>query len=448
MDGIRPQNRVILLGCLLLLTASCEKSEPPRPSVVLITLDTTRADRLQCYGHPAPTSPNLDRFAADGTLYTHAYSTSSWTLPAHASLFTGKFTSSHGARYDPNGPLILSAGIEGRESLDNYRANGLATHETTLADILSDAGYATGAVVAGPWMKQVFGLSQGFAHYDDDDIPTVSGRLAADVTDRALAWLEPRRDRPFFLFLNYYDPHGPYEPPPEFLEPIIRAMPTDRPPDPAEKIGALYDGEIRFMDHHLGRLLEQLRQWDLYDQSWIIITSDHGELLGEHGRLSHGKTLTQQEIRIPLLVKEPGADGGRTTDTPAQLTDVLPVLLRGLRLASPEGIQGAPPEQRMHPIVAEVYPLEHRSKWGSWRVLLQGDHKFSWNSKGEHQLVDLKADPLEQVNLMQQQPDLAKTMMTALLGYLASLPKSAGGGTEQTLDAETMEALKQLGYLR
>ena len=143
------------------------------PNILLITLDTTRYDRLSCHGYSLPTSPNLDALAAESVLYTRAYSTSSWTLPAHASLFTGKFVTSHGARKDPTGPLRLSSGIQGNKDWDNVRARGLSVEETTFAQILKRTGYDTGAVVAGPWMKKVFGLDRGFDQYDDDGIKKI-----------------------------------------------------------------------------------------------------------------------------------------------------------------------------------------------------------------------------------------------------------------------------------
>ena len=149
---------------LALAASGCEALFGGRPNVVLITLDTTRADHLGCYGYERATSPNLDRLAEASIVYTHMIATSSWTLPAHATLFTGKFTSSHGARYDPEGPLVLSDAIEGPWSI--YRARGLGEEGRTLAQVLQEAGYATGAVVGGPWMKRVFGLDRGFDFYE------------------------------------------------------------------------------------------------------------------------------------------------------------------------------------------------------------------------------------------------------------------------------------------
>ena len=158
--------------------------DPARPPIVLITLDTTRSDRLGCYGYSLPTSPQLDRLCEDATRYDAAYSTTSWTLPAHASLFTGEYTYSHGVRYDTDGPLVLSDAIDHR-SAARYRARGLDADKPTLARRLSDAGYATAGFVGGPWMKRVFGLESGFDHWDDAGIDEENGRRAAALTDAA-----------------------------------------------------------------------------------------------------------------------------------------------------------------------------------------------------------------------------------------------------------------------
>lgn len=195
----------LLVPLLALAVAGC--SGPDGPSILLVTLDTTRADHLSGYGYPKPTSPRLDLLAEDGTRYTRAYAVTSWTLPSHASLFTGKFPSAHGAKYDANGNLKLSQGIGG--PWEAYRAQGLSYEETTLADILAQQGYATGAVVAGPWLKRTFGLSKGFEVYDDAnfvdsaDRGQLAGRPGEDVSRAAIEFIDDNAGDPFFLFLNY-----------------------------------------------------------------------------------------------------------------------------------------------------------------------------------------------------------------------------------------------------
>lgn len=198
-----------------LLLGGCARRSR-RPPVILITLDTTRADHLSCYGYDRHTSPNLDWLADESVLYERAVAPSSWTLPSHAALFTGRFTACHGSRYDPEGPLRLDRAIEAPDSWEVFRARGLSPEVPTLAQLLRQAGYATGAAVAGPWLKRIFGLNKGFDYYDDSSISSVSGRLAPEVTRSAVRWIDGRGQEPFFLFLNYYDPHRPYTPPERF----------------------------------------------------------------------------------------------------------------------------------------------------------------------------------------------------------------------------------------
>ena len=318
---------LVALGAVV----ACSPAGGP-PNLLLVTLDTTRADHLGPYGYPRPTTPRLDALARDAVLYTRAVSTSSWTLPAHASLFTGRFPWSHGARYDPEGPLVLADAIEAPRAI---RARGLSPGAETLAGRLAAAGYDTAAVVGGPWMLRSFGLAEGFAHYDDDGITEYRGRRAEDVARGARAWLADWHDsgdgRPFFLFLNFFDPHFPYDPPP----PHDRAfLPPDVEPDSRRRAQwkALYDGEIRYVDEQLGSVLDLLEERDLYDDTWIVVTADHGELFGEHGEWGHGGHLYQELVAIPLLVKPADARGaGREEASRVQVQQ----LFRAVQLAAP-----------------------------------------------------------------------------------------------------------------
>lgn len=434
------------------LTGACGTA--PRPDIVLITLDTTRADRLGCYGYGGETTPNLDRLAAEAVVYQRAYSTTSWTFPAHASLFTGKFTASHGARYHPEGSLLLTNVVSGPERWRQFRVRGLGRGQRTLAAILSDAGYSTGAVVGGPWLKRVMGLDDGFDHYDDDGTASTNGRPASEVTDRALDWIARDTPSPFFLFVNYFDPHEPLKAPPEF----IREPPAGGKSNaPTDRRSQLYDAEIRFMDHHIGRLLRGLRRLDRYERCWIIIAADHGELLGEHGLIGHGNTLNEEIVHIPLIVKYPSGQGPTgTDDSPVQLVDVFATILDGLGLAIPPGVQGNPLDSVRHPVIAEFFPLEfmHRAfrnsteEWrGDVRMLHRGDYKFVWSSLGRNQLFDLSVDPKEGRNLAEERADVAASMEAELMSYLATLPKPGPDGAPRRVDPETEEALRDLGYL-
>ena len=435
-----------------LWVAGCsEKRQGKRPNVLLITLDTTRADHLSCYGYFRQTSPNLDKLAAESVLYTRAIATSSWTLPSHASLFTGKFTSSHGARYDENGPLFLASAVS--TASKNYRARGLGPDELTLAGILKESGYATGAVVAGPWMKRVFGLDKGFDFYDDSKISTINGKSANLVTASAVNWIKTVRSKEFFLFLNYFDPHAPYMPPQAALQMFLPNEPRSKnspmPSGSPERTRARYDAEILYMDHQIGRLLDKLKAYKLYESTLIIVTADHGELLGEHGRHGHGQHLWQEELHVPLFVKYPSKEvAAISKDDRAQLTDVLPMVCKRLGLSTPNGIQGGLPPETGHPVIAEVYPLSKLSREGDWRAIFDGDLKFLWNSKGNHQLFDLGDDPAEKNNLIKRQPARAEKMLVRLKNYVAKLPSPGPAAPVQQLDEHTKKALKSLGYVK
>ena len=442
----------VVAALVIALTGACGSA--PRPDIVLITLDTTRADRLGCYGYGGETTPNLDRFAKEAVVYTRAYSTTSWTFPAHASLFTGKFTASHGMRYDPEGSLSFTSAVPGPERWNKIRVHGLGQGERTLAAILSEAGYSTGAVVAGPWLKRVMGLDDGFGHYDDDGIASINGRPAPQVTDRALAWIAENADPSLFLFLNYFDPHRPLKAHRKFIRELPAGGGSKAPKDERSQ---LYDAEIRFMDHHLGRLFQGLRRLDRYERSWIIVTADHGELLGEHGLIGHGNTLHEEVVHVPLIVKYPSGESPTgTDDSEVQLVDVFATILDRLELAVPPGVQGNPLNEVRHPVIAELFPLyfmrralrKSTEEWrGDVRTLRRGDYKFVWSSLGRHQLFDLSADPQESENLVEERMDVAASMQAELRDYLATLPKPGPDSAPRQVDPETEEALRNLGYL-
>ena len=419
---------LLLAGTALALGLCRYRGRLERPNVVLVTLDTTRRDRLGCYGYSRPTSPHLDAFAERSVVFERAVAASSWTLPSHASIFTGMFPSSHGADYDPEGPLRLTQAIEGPEEWAGYRASGLSPSETTLALLLREQGYQTGAVVGGPWMKRIFGLDRGFETYDDEDIGDVNGRLASEVSTAALEFLETT-ESPFFLFLNYFDPHGPYEAPAPFGGSFLGEEPSDR-----------YDEEILYMDHHFGRLLDGMKRNGIFDGSMILVTADHGELLGEHGKMGHGASLFEEEIHVPFLVKYPGDEvAPARSGEPVHHVDVLPLVLERLGL-SPSG-------RSRQPLLAEVKPLAFMSPEGSWRALYLGRHKLLWNSLGNHALYDLAEDPGERNDLSRIDPPRTTEAIRLLDKVLSSLPPPGEPGPPTSLDEETLKALRNLGYV-
>jgi len=441
-------------------TVGCSRG-PDAPSILLVTLDTTRADHLGCYGYDKPTTPHIDRLAADGTRFTRAYAVTSWTLPSHASLFTGKYPSAHGAMYAADGKLRLSQGIGG--PWDNYGANPMSYEETTLAEALGKAGYATGAAVAGPWLKRVFGLGKGFDVYDDanfvgsERLGQLFGRPGEDVSRAAIEFIDDNKGDAFFLFLNYYDPHQPLTPPDEYARRFwSESLPRQGTPEYARFQLAMYDAAIQYTDYHLGRVIEHLKELGLYEDMWIIVTADHGELYGENDTWGHGDSLSEPEINIPLIIKEPGADRPRRIDdTPVQQTDILPLLLTRLGLPVPANVQGQPIPRVDHPIFAEVYPLPHMNEGGKkgprqlgdFRTLIEGRYKYVWSSRGNHALYDLELDPLERENLLALQGEVAERMLSTMESFMASFPEPGEVGDVGEVDAETLEQLEDMGYI-
>ena len=431
-----------VFACLAATALTCKA--PPRTSLLLVTLDTTRRDHLGVYGYGRPTSPALDRFASRARVYTAALSTSSWTLPAHASLFTGLLPSSHGANWDPKGPLALADAVGDKEK-GAYRASPLGSDIPTLAEILSDAGYRTGAIVGGPWLARIFGLGRGFEHYDDGGTRALEGERGDRVTARALDWLAQDDDRPFFLFLNYFDPHEPYSDPNGYK---LRYQKEIGPSaDYQARARAAYDGEINFMDVQLGMLFDRMEEQGLFERTLVVITADHGELLGEHGIYGHNRFLYEELLRIPLLVRIPGAEPQRI-DTPIQLTDVFALVLSILKLPVPEGIQGRADPRQRGPIFAEVQPLAFQSAAGSRYAIFDGDYKLVSTAKGA-QLFDVADDPGESRDLAAAEPERAAAMKASLDALLRSLPRPTvdHDRSVEPVDEDTRRALKELGYV-
>ncbi|RIK99157.1 MAG: hypothetical protein DCC71_20530 [Proteobacteria bacterium] len=440
------------LACALAL-AGCRPAEPiARPNVLLITLDTTRADRLGVYGYERPTSPHLDALAAEGAHWERAYSTSTWTLPSHASLFTGRYPRTHGADYDANGPFTLGDAVAGPAEFRELRARGLTGPAPTLAESLRAAGYRTGAVVAGPWMKRLFGLDRGFDVYDDDGIRNVNGRPGRDVTDAALRFLDDASaapGTPFLLFLNYFDAHSPYHPKRPCMDAVTR--PEERfegeTSDPA-KLSLLYDAEIRCVDREIGRLVQHLRARELHDATWILVTADHGELIGEHGDTGHGKSLYEVELRVPLVVKPPRGEGPRGPQREiVQLTDLHPWILARVGVPIPPGTQGAfPPGAR--PALAEVDRPQLGPR-GRWRAIVDGDWKYLENDAGRRMLFDVARDPAEADDRATAEPERAGALARRMHELLDAQPRPAADAAPPgSVDDATRRALESLGYVQ
>jgi len=466
------------------------------PNLLIVMLDTMRADHLGAYGYPRPTSPWLDGFAAQSVLFEHAISTSSWTLPAHATLFTGLFPRAHGADVIDDGKGMSLAQL-GRLD-DTASVRPLSPAAVTLAELAAKAGMETGAICANSaYLYRVFGLDQGFGTYVDavgsrpDHRPvglSLGLRLGLDrfrpfarvidaneryyllgpeVNTLALEWLEARRDRRFFLFLNYMDTHEPRVPPLHHVEQFPaaeRPVPVDtaairgrvRPILPAEREGLVdvYDASVRYLDGRLEHLFAELEGRGLLEHTVVLFVGDHGESLGEHQELGHANGVYASEVHVPLILRVPGSPPRRVPDV-VHLADVLPTLVAALHLESPPGVQGTSllaPEQTFpavafaarYPDLVRSFPRFYdRSQYAVYRdpwVLISG-------SDGNRQLYDFRRDPAQANDVAAARPDEVATLSAELARFEQAVqprfPAEAGGA----VDEETRRRLHALGYL-
>jgi arylsulfatase A-like enzyme len=452
---------VLLLLCAGIIALKLAASGARRPSIVLITLDTTRRDHLSCYGYHRKTTPNLDQLAEEGQRFDKAVAVSSWTLPTHASLFTGLYPSTHGAHYTEEGAVSLEGAVDlGQKELYQwFKADGLSEEALTLAEVLKEAGYVTFGVGSGPWLKPMFGMAQGFQEYDCN-VNSVLGRQADEVNALAMPFIKRNAERPFFLFLNYFDPHDPYRPPPPFA---FRFFPKDKVEEiekdsalEAEFHRALYDAEIMFMDHQIGRIVQQLKALDLYEDTWIIVVGDHGEHFGEHGLSGHGYSLFEGTIRCPLIIKWPeGFDALPSTETRCQQVDIMPTVLHRLDLPGMAHMEGRPLGPADHPVVCELFKNLGTVKTKGPRfdrnliALYMDPFKLIVSTKEgdpDAGLFDLSLDPGETENLLKAQPERAESMRSRLDQWRNSLRPHLAPRKIKTLDPDTEEQLKALGY--
>lgn len=255
--------------------------------------------------------------------------------------------------------------LEDAHGVESPRVNTIQADQALLTEVLQNAEYATGAVVASPWLTKMFGLHRGFDHYDDEGVPPLNSRRkrsGGEVTTRALQWLDGVGNQPFFLFLNYFDPHSPRLLPTDYE----RALPDSSDPEMED-----YDEAIRYMDSAIASLLKGMKRDGLFDNTLIVAIGDHGELLRDHSQHGHGTSLYQAEIHVPLIVHYPvGESAPAVRDDFIQPVDLMPLILNRLDLPIPEGVQGSPVELISHPILAEVYPQEAELAAGHWQCLI------------------------------------------------------------------------------
>jgi len=397
-------------------------------NLLVITLDTTRADRIGAYGYRAAETPTLDRLAREGVLFEQANTAAPITLPAHSTLFTGRFPPSHGVR--DNGGFYLDVS------------------QVTLAEVLQRQEVRTGAFVAAYVLDSKWGVNQGFeTYFDEFDLSKYRGislgdiqRPANQVVDEALKWLEGARQSRFFGWIHLYDPHTPYEAP----EPYASRF-RGRP----------YDAEIAFTDAQVGRVIGYLEQHDLLDRTVVVVIGDHGESLGDHGEEAHGFFVYESVMHVPLIVRAPfDAMRRRRIAEPVRTVDIMPTVLDLLGIPSPPTVEGrslaplmtgAARELGLEAYAEATYPLHHFG-WSDLRALRAG--RFKLIAAPRPELYDLQTDPREATNLFEQRRPLADQML-ARLQVLERAMQSQGVSAEPSLeiDPDARERLAALGYV-
>lgn len=397
------------------------------PNVLLISIDTLRADRLGSYGHAAARTPVLDALAARGLRFAQATTVAPLTLPAHASLLTGTFPTFHGVR--DNGQFYL-----GEE-------------QVTLAEVLAARGYRTGGFVGAFVLDRRWGTAQGFdTFFDDFDLAKyemaagidAAQRPANEVVDRALDWIRQDSPAPFFAWVHLYDPHAPYAAP----EPYASQFPAD--------MHGAYDAEVAFTDAQVGRLLDALREAGALDDTIVVVVADHGESLGEHQEQQHGFFIYDAATQVPLVVAGPEVPARVVTEQ-VRIVDVMPTILDALAVERPAAVQGESllptgrgERLRLLAFAESWYPRYHYG-WSELTALRDGRYKFIAAPRRE--LYDLRNDPGERINLAESNPRLADGMARALADLAARTAGSAGRQSPQQVDPAVEERLRALGYV-
>jgi arylsulfatase A-like enzyme len=432
--------------------------ESKKPNVIIYLIDALRADHLGCYGYQKPISPNIDAFAKDAILFENAIAQAPWTKPSIASIFTGLGPAAHG----------VDDGV-----------SALPAEATTLAEILRAAGYYGAAFITNINAGSTFGFDQGFVdfvHLSEGKNKRKYYQSSEQINQKVFAWLENKeRQVPFFLYIHTMDTHAPYTPPPSFREKyasavknpdigstsqlqalVKRKMPVTQ--TLVNNLVSLYDAEIAFNDHNFGIFLQKLRQRGLYDESLIILLSDHGEEFYEHGSWEHQKTLYAEMLNIPLIIKFPSssATGKKRIQHMAQHIDILPTILDSVGIQIPQYVEGQSLLALLSPDAKEKSSrrafshLKVAHNQGSsviehpWKLI-----RRSGSERREHklELYDLRQDPSEKVNLVQKYPEVASYLLSLIETHERSGDRRLKPG-KVVIDEELRERLKALGYVQ
>lgn len=398
-------------------------------NVVLITIDTLRADHVGCYGDKQIKTPNIDALAADGTRFNRAFAVVPVTLPSHTTMLTGTY------------PML--------SGMHDFSLNKLSPTQPTLASVLKQAGYVTGAVVASAVLDSRFGLNQGFDfYYDHFDFSRLDEtnldemeRPGNQVADLTLDWLGKNWQKKFFLWMHLYDPHFPYTPPEPYR---------------TEYAGRLYDGEIAFADAQVGRLARFLKDKGIYQNTVIVLAGDHGEGLGEHGEKTHGFFIYNSTMHVPLILRLPDAKGGQTVEDMVSLVDLMPTVLAAVGVEVPAQVQGKNLLARMRGGDAQVSDRE-RTVYGetflprlhfNWSELRAAENaKYHFIDAPKPELYDVSKDPGELHNLFADKKAVSEEMRAKLVGLIREYSAGKELAERTSLDPGLAERLKSLGYV-
>ncbi|MBZ5565201.1 MAG: sulfatase-like hydrolase/transferase [Acidobacteriia bacterium] len=421
---------VFSCAALLALSSCKSKTKTPGPSVILITVDTLRADHLRCYGYQSIDTPATDALARDGVMFTRAIAQVPLTAPSHAAILTGTYPSWNGLR--------------------DWSDHGIHTDVPTLAEIFKRHGYTTAAFVSAFVLDSMWGLDRGFDLYDDwfktEGYRTMRQgnleRRADETVDHALAWLKSAPAQPIFLWLHLYDPHAPYRPPEPF-----QTRYRDRP----------YDGEVAFTDQQIGRFFDYLKTQDLYAPSLIVLTSDHGEGLGEHQEQEHGFFIYNATVRVPLIIKFPSSyvPTQRSVSQVVNSVDIAPTLVRasGIPDLDARTFQGQSllslvekdsPRPSRQGFSESLYP---RNFLGTHVLFGVQTDRYHYIQAPQEELYDLTRDPGEQRNVIRDNPSTAQALRQTVEEVRARYRRSTAAGQNPSLDPETVEKLRSLGYV-
>ncbi len=410
---------IVIAGVWLVL-----RWRQPARNVILISIDTCRADRLSCYDFIRRTTPNIDAIAKESILFKNALSPIPLTLPAHSSMLTGTYPPYH----------------QVHDNL-NYQ---LGESNVTIAEILRAHGYTTGAVISTFVLDRRFGTAQGFDSYNDRFTEStkpseLSERRADDASRLACSYLEQHKNEPFFLFLHYYDPHFPYEPPEPFASGYM-TMP--------------YVGEIAYTDHCIGQVIEKLKSLGLYDSTLLIIVGDHGESLGEYGEAAHGYFIYQSTVRVPFIIRPSGGyRKPKIINDAVSLVDVVPTILSYLKIPVPAYMQGKdlsvyfrrkpPTDPKRHVYIESLTA----TKYGCNPLLGLVTERWKYIETTRPELYDLHQRPFEANNLMEKEGKRAQLMQGQLQEVIAQLTSGESADSTLELDEESIKRLESLGYV-